>query len=77
MDSINPTTGQTTGTYEELDDTTLEARLEAAERTFEEWRRVAFDERATLMAAAARVLDQERRKLPGRSSRFAQPSGTV
>jgi acyl-CoA reductase-like NAD-dependent aldehyde dehydrogenase len=36
MDSINPTTGQTTGTYEELDDTTLEARLEAAERTFED-----------------------------------------
>jgi succinate-semialdehyde dehydrogenase/glutarate-semialdehyde dehydrogenase len=63
MDSINPTTGQTTGTYEELDDTTLEARLEAAERTFEEWRRVAFDERATLMAAAARVLDQDARSL--------------
>jgi succinate-semialdehyde dehydrogenase/glutarate-semialdehyde dehydrogenase len=63
MDSINPATGQTTGTYEEIDEPTLEARLEAAERTFGEWSRVAFDERAGLMAAAARVLDQDARSL--------------
>jgi succinate-semialdehyde dehydrogenase/glutarate-semialdehyde dehydrogenase len=63
MDSINPATGQSVGTYEEIDDAALETRIDAAARTFEEWRRVAFDERARLMDAAARVLDQDARSL--------------
>jgi succinate-semialdehyde dehydrogenase/glutarate-semialdehyde dehydrogenase len=63
MESTNPATGRTLETYDELDDAGLEARLEAADRTFREWRSVAFDERARFMTRAAGVLDDGRREL--------------
>ena len=63
MESTNPATGRTLETYDELDDAGLEARLEAADRTFREWRSVAFDERARFMTRAAGVLDDSRHEL--------------
>ncbi len=60
MTSVNPATGELLGRFEELSDAELEARVARAAQTFRTWRRRPYAERASLMAAAADVL--ERRK---------------
>ncbi|HET8539866.1 MAG TPA: NAD-dependent succinate-semialdehyde dehydrogenase [Anaeromyxobacter sp.] len=58
MTSVNPANGEVLGRFEELSDAELEARLARAAQTFRTWRRRPFAERASLMRAAADVLEK-------------------
>ena len=60
--TIDPTTGETVRTFDELDDTALEQKLERAHAAFAKWRRTPFAHRAERMARAAEILasDKER-----------------
>jgi len=62
IESINPTTGEKIASYEETSPEALRAILERADEAFREWRRVSFEDRASLMRRAASVL-RERSKL--------------
>ncbi|MEY3300082.1 MAG: hypothetical protein RLZZ597_3342 [Cyanobacteriota bacterium] len=55
--SINPTTGTTIQSFEEISDTDLEAKLSQAAETFLTYRQTSFAQRAAWMQAAATVLD--------------------
>lgn len=57
MQSINPTTGGVVADYPEHSWDEVDARLVAAHRAFESWRRVSFEQRGKHMAAAAGLLD--------------------
>jgi succinate-semialdehyde dehydrogenase/glutarate-semialdehyde dehydrogenase len=60
--AINPATGETIKTYEEM---TLDETTDAVEQAYQAfliWRRAGFDERAALMKAAARVLLKNKRE---------------
>ena len=61
IESINPTTGEKIASYEETSPEELRAILERADEAFREWRRVSFEDRASLMRRAASVL-RERSK---------------
>lgn len=61
--TINPTTGETARTFEELDDAALERKLARAADTFSRWKRTSLSERAKPMARAAEVLAAERDRL--------------
>jgi len=63
MISSNPATGETLGTYEELSDAELEAKLARAERAFAQHRRTSFTERSVRMRAAADILEREKNEL--------------
>jgi len=54
--SENPATGEQIERYEEMPPDEVQSILEAAHEAFLSWRRVGFDERATLMKEAAKVL---------------------
>lgn len=72
MKSINPATGDVITTYDEHSDEEVQGILRRASRTFAEWRRTSFDERANLLNAAADVLDSRTREL---ASLMAQEMG--
>jgi succinate-semialdehyde dehydrogenase / glutarate-semialdehyde dehydrogenase len=55
--SINPTTEETLRTFDELTDEELERRIALSERSFRDWRRRPYSDRAKLLDAAARVID--------------------
>jgi succinate-semialdehyde dehydrogenase/glutarate-semialdehyde dehydrogenase len=57
--SINPATGQLLESYEEIDDTELEERLELASRAFKKWRWLDFKKRAQYMQRVAALLEGE------------------
>src|SRR5438067_3814678 len=57
--TINPATGETVKTFDELSDDELEARLASAARAFAEYRSTSFAERAGWLVAAADILDRE------------------
>jgi succinate-semialdehyde dehydrogenase/glutarate-semialdehyde dehydrogenase len=61
--SINPATGETLRTFEELDAREIEARLDRAVRAYREWRRVPAGERTAVLRSAAAILDAERAEL--------------
>jgi succinate-semialdehyde dehydrogenase / glutarate-semialdehyde dehydrogenase len=58
--TINPATGETVKTFEELSDAELEARLAAAAATFASYRLTDLETRAGWMRRAAQILDDER-----------------
>jgi succinate-semialdehyde dehydrogenase/glutarate-semialdehyde dehydrogenase len=59
--SINPATGETTRTYEEMDAPAVDRAIEAAHAAFLGWRETTFEERAARLRAAARLLRERRR----------------
>jgi len=58
--SINPATGETVKTYEELSDSEIDDKLEHAANTFGEYRGTTFSERAKWMTAAAEILEDKK-----------------
>ena len=63
MKTINPATGQTLRTYDELTDAELEARIANAAAAAAAYRYTSFAERAVHMLRAAEILEQEKREL--------------
>ena len=63
MESINPHSGQKIRSYERHDEKTVNQFLERADRTFREWRKTSFAERAKLMKAAGQVLRDRKAQL--------------
>jgi succinate-semialdehyde dehydrogenase/glutarate-semialdehyde dehydrogenase len=61
--SINPATGETLATFEELTDLELEQSLERARRAFREYRGVSFQDRARWLTAAAGILESEKDRI--------------
>ncbi|WP_436775370.1 NADP-dependent succinic semialdehyde dehydrogenase [Yinghuangia sp. YIM S09857] len=58
--SVNPATGETLKTFESLSAEEVDARIGLAHRTFREYRRTAYADRARRMNSAADVLDARR-----------------
>lgn len=56
MESINPATGKTVQTYKEMTRDEVAYILDRVQRTFENWRRTSFIERAVLMKKAGELL---------------------
>ncbi len=58
--TLNPTTGETVRTFEELSDAALEQKLDQAHKTFAHWKRTSFAHRAERMAKAGEILSSEK-----------------
>jgi succinate-semialdehyde dehydrogenase/glutarate-semialdehyde dehydrogenase len=54
--SVNPFDGKTLKTFPEITDQQLEAKLAAAEKCFETWKRKSYEERAVIIAKAAELM---------------------
>ncbi len=52
--TINPATGETLKTFEQLSDREIDRKLQIAAETFSKYRRTSFAERAQMMQRAAR-----------------------
>jgi succinate-semialdehyde dehydrogenase/glutarate-semialdehyde dehydrogenase len=63
LQTINPATGALVREYEEASDDDVAAALAAADRAFEDWRRVSFDERGRALRKAADALDARKEEL--------------
>ena len=63
MVSTNPTNGHTIREYEETPPERVEELLEAAHRTFLEWRRTPFSERSALLRRVAALLKEKEQAL--------------
>jgi succinate-semialdehyde dehydrogenase/glutarate-semialdehyde dehydrogenase len=61
--SINPATGETLRTFEELSDAAIEAALARAESTWRAYRRTPLADRARWLSAAAIILEEEKDRL--------------
>ena len=61
--TINPTTGETVKTFEELTAAQIESKLQLAAATFEMHRRTSFADRARSMTRAAEILESEKQEL--------------
>lgn len=59
--SIDPATGKTIKTYDELSDSELEVKLQRAEETFREYRLTGFAEREEKMRKAAMILEAHKK----------------
>jgi succinate-semialdehyde dehydrogenase / glutarate-semialdehyde dehydrogenase len=57
--TVNPATGETLQTFEEMSDADVDLRLSAAARTHATYRLTSFDERSVWMRATADILDAE------------------
>jgi len=60
--SINPANGEKIADYPEMPEEEIEARITGAWRAFEDWRRVAFSDRAARFVAAKEYLLQHRER---------------
>ena len=58
--SINPATGETLRTFDELNGAQIEEKLARAERAYRKHRRTSFAERARWLIAAAEILESEK-----------------
>jgi succinate-semialdehyde dehydrogenase / glutarate-semialdehyde dehydrogenase len=58
--TINPTTGETVKTFEELTNAQIEAKLQLATSTFQTHRHTSFADRARSMTRAAEILETEK-----------------
>ena len=58
--TINPATGETIKTFEELSDAEIDHKIALAAETFQTFRTTSFAERATMMARAGQILDDEK-----------------
>jgi succinate-semialdehyde dehydrogenase/glutarate-semialdehyde dehydrogenase len=61
--TVNPATGETVRTFEEIDGAELDTRIADAFAAFAAWRYVSFAQRATLLVHAADILEAEKRAL--------------
>ena len=59
--STNPATGETLKTFEPLNQTQLNEKLQLAHTTFQSYRRTSFAERARTMLRAAEILEAEKK----------------
>lgn len=60
--TINPTTGETLQSFEELTTQQLQEKLQLAASTFQTYRHTPFTDRATLMNRAAEILENEKQE---------------
>jgi succinate-semialdehyde dehydrogenase/glutarate-semialdehyde dehydrogenase len=60
IESVNPATGEILARFDEISDAELDTKLADAQITFRAWRKVAFAERARLLARAADVLERDK-----------------
>ena len=63
IETINPATGETVQTFEELSDEGVERALASAAKAFASYRLTSFDARADWMRQAAEILDGEQDKI--------------
>jgi succinate-semialdehyde dehydrogenase/glutarate-semialdehyde dehydrogenase len=63
LQSINPVTEEIIQKFDELSTEQIEAKLAAAQTTFETWRQTTFEERAKLMKRAAEELRKQKSEL--------------
>jgi len=61
--TIDPASGQTIKTFEQMTDAQVEARVQRAAETFREYRKTPFAERARNMLKAAEILETEKNAL--------------
>lgn len=61
ISSINPATGEVLKTLPSLNEHQLEEKLNRAAKTFREYRRTSFSERAVMMHRAAEILESEKK----------------
>ncbi|WP_347158946.1 NAD-dependent succinate-semialdehyde dehydrogenase [Pontibacter chitinilyticus] len=59
IETINPATGQVVKTFEPHTPEEVNQKIEAAEQTFQSWKKVSFPERAKLMQRQADILENE------------------
>lgn len=57
LTSINPYSGEINATYETIDNTALETKIQTAHQAYEAWRNTSFAERKTLFYKLAEVID--------------------
>src|SRR6476469_405912 len=58
--TINPATGETLKTFEQITDEVIEAKLELAQQAFKKYRQLPFEQRALWMQKAADILERDR-----------------
>ncbi|WP_445627084.1 NAD-dependent succinate-semialdehyde dehydrogenase [Nostoc sp. DSM 114167] len=58
--TINPATGETLKTFEALNDAEIAAKLDLADRTFEQYRQTSFSQRSQWLEKAADILEQDK-----------------
>ncbi|MFN6476589.1 NAD-dependent succinate-semialdehyde dehydrogenase [Nostoc sp. DedQUE07] len=58
--TINPATGETLKTFEALNDAEIAAKLDLADRTFEQYRQTSFSQRSQWLSKAADILEQDK-----------------
>ena len=58
--SVNPATGETIKTFESLDETQIDEKLQRGANTFSSYRRTTFKERESMMIRAAEILETEK-----------------
>jgi succinate-semialdehyde dehydrogenase / glutarate-semialdehyde dehydrogenase len=63
ISSRNPATGELLKSFDELDSTGIEGKLERAARAFSRHRRTSMDERARLMRRTAEIIEEEKEQL--------------
>src|SRR5690349_9490760 len=61
--TINPTTGETVKTFDELTSAQIDAKLALAAQTFQTHRQTSFADRAQKMTGAAEILESEKQEL--------------
>ncbi|SFO92300.1 NAD-dependent succinate-semialdehyde dehydrogenase [Qipengyuania nanhaisediminis] len=61
--TTNPATGETIATYETLDDNGIDAKLEAATRTYREWRTSPIEQRVELLSALGDLYESNKEEL--------------
>jgi len=61
--TINPATGETLRTFQALDPTQLESKLQLAHDTYQTYRHTSFADREPLMLRAAKLIEDEKRML--------------
>src|SRR5437867_9120837 len=62
MSSINPATGEVLKSFPSLNEHQLEEKLNRAAKTFREYRRTSFSERALMMHRSAEILESEKKR---------------
>jgi succinate-semialdehyde dehydrogenase / glutarate-semialdehyde dehydrogenase len=60
--SIDPSTGKTIRSFEELTDTEIDHKLARAANTYRKYRQTTFEERAEKMKRAARILEERKKE---------------
>src|SRR4029077_16501415 len=58
--TINPATGETLKTFEQLSDSQIDRKLQIAADTFAKYRKTSFAERARFMQRAAEILESKK-----------------